>query len=66
MRMRNLVSVNCWFGRDDRRGRNTPGETIGTDGRWEFEAIGRSDRVGPQRITGDAMVGFGLVINGAH
>lgn len=66
MRMRNLVSVNGWFGRDDRRGRNTPGPTIVTDGRWEIETIGQRNRVGPQRLTGDATLGFGLVINSAH
>ena len=41
-------------------------ETIVTDGRWEFEIIGRRNRVGPQRVTGDAIVGFGLVINSAY
>jgi hypothetical protein len=67
---RNLVSVNGWFGRDDRRGRNTPGETIVTDGWWEFETMSQGsrgrNRPRPQRLTGDALVGLGLVINGAH
>ena len=47
MRVRNLVSVNGWLRRNDRRGRNPPAEAIVTDGRWEFETIGQGNRGGP-------------------